>query len=149
VTRCISRSDDGNGQCGRDAEPAALMCGQHGGRLPDQRRATAERVELAKMTVLNTLVGAVEEAVSVYLGIMRDPTEKANDRIRAADRVLEIAGIRTGQPLVQVQVNTGLRPQEDSRDARLVAIIEKNNRERAELLRQKAIEATAEQASAG
>lgn len=99
-------------------------------------------MELAKMTVMNTLIGAVEEAVGVYTGIMRDPTEKATDRIKAADRVLEIAGIKTGQPLVQVQVNTGLRPQEDSRDARLMAIIEKNNKDRAELLRQRAIEAT-------
>lgn len=123
--------------------PASLLCSSCGGHLPDERRAVAERVELAKMTVMNTLIGAVEEAVAVYIGIMRHPGEKASDRIKAADRVLEIAGIKTGQPLVQVQVNTGLRPQEDSRDARLIAIIERNNTERAELLRQRAIEATA------
>jgi hypothetical protein len=144
--RCISRSDDGNGQCDRNAEPASLLCSSHGGRLPDERRASAERVELAKLTVLNTLVQVVEEAASVYIGIMRDPTEKATDRIKAADRVMEMAGLRNGQPLVQVQINTGLRPQEDARDARLVAIIEKHNAERAELLKTKVIEATAREA---
>lgn len=113
--------------------------------MPDERRAVAERIELAKMTVMNTLIGSVEEAVSVYTGIMRDHTEKAGDRIKAADRVLEIAGIKTGQPLVQVTQNIGLRPQEDSRDARLIAIIEKNNADRAALLRQTAIEATAQE----
>lgn len=114
--------------------------------MPDERRASAERVELAKLTVLNTLVQVVEEAASVYIGIMRDPTEKATDRIKAADRVMEMAGLRNGQPLVQVQINTGLRPQEDARDARLVAIIEKHNAERAELLKTKVIEATAREA---
>lgn len=95
------------------------------------------------MTVLNTLVATVEEAAAVYIGIMRDPTEKAADRIKAADRVMEMTGLRSGQPLVQVQINTGLRPQEDDRDRRLIAIIEKHNEERAAILKERAIEATA------
>jgi hypothetical protein len=145
VTRCISRSSDGNGQCSDDALPASLLCRSHGGALPDSRRAAAERVELAKLTVVNTLVATVEEACGVLLQIMR-AGEKDSDRLKAVDRVLELAGIRTGQPLVQVNVQTGLRPQEDARDARLVAIIEKLDRERADVLRQTAIEAVARDA---
>lgn len=122
------------------------MCKAHGGRLPDERRAAAERVELAKLTVLNTLVQVVEEAAAVYLGIMRDPTEKAADRMKAADRVMEMTGLRSGQPLVQVQINTGLRPQEDARDARLVQIIQRLDAQRAELLQRTAIEAVASDA---
>ena len=111
--------------------------------MPDERRAVAERVELAKMTVLNTLIATVERAAAVYIGIMDDPTEKATDRIKAADRVMEMAGLRNGQPLVQVNVQTGLRPTEDARDARLIGIIERHNAERAAVLREKAIESTA------
>lgn len=129
-----------------EAEPASLLCRAHGGRLPDERRAAAERVELAKLTVLNTLVLAVEEAAGVYLEIMRDQGEKASDRIKAADRVLEMTGLRAGQPLVQVQINTGLRPAEDARDARLVDIIRRLDSQRAELLQRTAIEAVARNA---
>jgi len=123
--------------------PASILCSVHGGRLPDERRAVAERVELAKMTVLNTLIATVERAAAVYIGIMDDPTEKATDRIKAADRVMEMAGLRNGQPLVQVNVQTGLRPTEDARDARLIGIIERHNAERAAILRERAIESTA------
>jgi hypothetical protein len=143
--RCISRSSDGNEQCSEDAEPASIVCRFHGARMPDERRAAAERVELAKLTVLNTLVQTVEEAAATYLHVMRHG-EKDADRLKAADRVLEMTGIKTGQPLVQVQINTGLRPQEDARDARLLGIVQKLNAERAELLRTKAIEAVARDA---
>ena len=143
--RCISRSADGTEQCSEDAAPASIVCSHHGAKLPDERRASAERVELAKLTVLNTLVGVVEEAAATYLSIMRHG-DKDSDRLKAADRVMELTGIKTGLPLVQVQVNTGLRPQEDLRDARLVTIVQKLNEERAELLKTKAIEAVARDA---
>lgn len=140
--RCVSRSADGNGQCSVEAEPASLLCRQHGATLPDERRAAAERMALAKLTVFNTLVAVVEEACTTYMQVMRHG-EKDSDRLKAADRVLELAGIKTGQPLVQVQVNTGLRPQEDSRDARLLGIIRKIDTERAALLEAKVIETIA------
>jgi hypothetical protein len=140
--RCVSRSTDGNGQCSDESAPASLLCTKHGATLPDERRAAAERMALAKLTSLNTLLLVTEEAVSVLVQIMRSG-EKDSDRLKAVDRVLELTGIKTGQPLVQVNVNTGLRPMEDPRDARLVALISKMDKERGELLQQKAIETIA------
>lgn len=104
-------------------------------------------MELAKLSTLNTMISLVEETSLHLVEIMRSG-EKDSDRLRAIDRILELAGVRTGQPLVQVQVNAGLRPQEDPRDARLLAIIEKISEDRAALLRSRAVEAMAHDVSA-
>lgn len=147
MPRCVRRSADGNGQCTNETSPGSVLCGSCGGNLPDERRAAAERMELAKLSTLNTMISLVEETSLHLVQIMRSG-EKDSDRLRAIDRILELAGVRTGQPLVQVQVNAGLRPQEDPRDARLLAIIEKISEDRAALLRSRAVEAMAHDVSA-
>ena len=138
MPRCVRRSSDGNGQCTHDAQPGSVLCQSCGANLPGERRAAAERAALAQLIVVNTTAAVIEEAMGVLVSVMRHG-EKDSDRLRAVDRVLELSGVMNSQPIVAVQVNTGLRPQEDNRDARLLSIIEKMSEERAATLRERAI----------
>lgn len=137
-------AEDPNEQCSADARPGSILCGRHGANLPDMRREAAERIALARLTSLNTVILAVEEAVGTYLTVMRHG-DKGSDRIKAADRVLELAGMPLGKPLVDVKIDMhGLRPDEDPRDSRLLSIIERLDAERATLLKQRAIDVVAQ-----
>lgn len=107
------------------------------------RREAAERIALARLTSFNTIALAVEEAVGTYLQIMRYGDKDAT-RLRAADRVMEMAGVPLGKPVLDVKVDLrGLRPEEDPRDARLLSIIDRLDGERAALLRARALDVVA------
>lgn len=134
---------DGDEQCKDQAKVGSVLCGRHGANLPELRREAAERIALARLTSFNTVALGVEEAVGTYLEIMRHGDKDAT-RLRAADRIMELAGVPLGKPVFEVKVDQhGLRPQEDPRDARLLSIIERLDTERAALLRARAIEAVA------
>ncbi len=147
MARCVRRSDDGNGQCTREAKPASILCSVCGGEDRDQqRREIAERTELAKLVSFNSLLAGVEEAIATYFSVMRNG-EKDADRLRAADRILELAGFKTQGPLVAVQVNnTGLR-QEDHRDARLLDVIRRLDAEKAEQIQARILDTVATEAT--
>lgn len=134
-------------QCSNTAAPDSILCNSCGAQLPERRREAAETNALAKLALMNTMLAVVEEAASHLVGIMRHG-DKDSDRLKAIDRVLDLAGVRTDKPLVEINISHGLRPQEDSRDARLAAIIGKIDSERAELLRARAIEAVSRDVSA-
>jgi len=125
-------------QCAFEAQPGSILCKRHGGDLPQVRRERAERVTLARLAAFNHILAAVEAAAATYVDVMING--KPGDRLRAADRILELAGIKQGQPVLEVNLNVGLQPDADANDAKLLGIIERMNSERAELLRTRAIE---------
>lgn len=84
----------------RDGERCSLsemstgvgLCRHHGGGLLITQDQARRRIEMVRSAMFDELCEASLEAVETYLHIMKHG-EKDADRLRAADRVLALAGL--------------------------------------------------------
>lgn len=80
--QCKATARSTGNRCGRPAVPGATVCRYHGGAAPQvQRKAKLRLLEL------------VDPAVAVLGQIMADRTASPHARIRAAENVLDRAGV--------------------------------------------------------
>ena len=80
-TRCTARNKAGN-QCGQNRILGTTVCGRHGGTSPQvQRKAKLRLMEL------------VDPAITTVASVMVDRNARPADRLRAANSVLDRAGI--------------------------------------------------------
>lgn len=79
--KCHARKRDGS-QCQAWALPGASVCRLHGG-------GTAASMAKAKLRMMEL----VDPAIATIARIMADPTAKPADRLRAAENILDRAGI--------------------------------------------------------
>lgn len=79
---CRATSKASGKPCGRTAEPGATVCRYHGGAAPQVKRKAALR-----------LLELVDPAVATLARVMASPAAKDSDKIRAAENVLDRAGV--------------------------------------------------------
>lgn len=80
--RCTAKSTQSGERCKKARIPGTNVCGTHGGRAPQvQRKARLRLLEL------------VDPAVGTLARIMVDGNAKHTDRLRAAENVLDRAGV--------------------------------------------------------
>ena len=99
-TMCSAVKDDGE-DCKMKALPGGVLCAYHGGNTVIAMDQNRRRLDMVRAQLFDTLVDAGSEAIDTYVAIMRDG-KKDSDRLRAADRILELMGIR--DQVVQVKV---------------------------------------------
>lgn len=90
--------------CGDPVVPNTPLCERHGGKYLLGRTSALLRREAMRMQLLDDLIDGAKTAVRTYMEVM-ETGEKDADRIRAADRVLELLGFRgesQASPLPQV-----------------------------------------------
>lgn len=80
--RCIARSNQTGNRCGNAALQGQRVCRRHGGGTQASLRKA--RLRMAEL---------VDPAIAVLARIMSDPNARPGDRIRAAENVLDRAGI--------------------------------------------------------
>lgn len=80
--QCHAKSKQSGQRCQRPAIPGGTVCRFHGGEAPQVKQAAALR--LARM---------VDPAIAVLAREMTSTTNKSADRIRAAENVLDRAGV--------------------------------------------------------
>lgn len=85
---CRAHSKTTGKQCGNTAEPGAVVCRYHGGAAPQVRRKAALR-----------LLELVDPSIATLAEVMMSKTNKPADRIRAADSILDRAGIPRAQTM--------------------------------------------------
>lgn len=80
--RCYARSSQTGNRCGNPAMQGQRVCRNHGGGTQASLRKA--RLRMAEL---------VDPAIGVLARILADPHAKPGDRIRAAENVLDRAGI--------------------------------------------------------
>ena len=80
--RCVAKSKQSGQRCRRYREPGMTVCRIHGGGSPQVKRKAALR-----------LLELVDPAISVMARIMVDQTASEAARLRAAENVLDRAGV--------------------------------------------------------
>jgi hypothetical protein len=112
VPRCAAIKNNGE-DCKLDAIAGAMFCRFHGGTTHAVQEQTRRRLDAVRSEMFEQLVAAAGEAVSTYIEIMRNG-KKESDRLRAADRVLELIGVR--DQVVEVHVKTSTEPTDIERE---------------------------------
>lgn len=75
-----------------EAGPGVGVCRFHGGLSAITQDQARRRIEMVRSAMFDELCEAALEAVETYVHIMRNG-EKDGDRLRAADRVLQLIGL--------------------------------------------------------
>lgn len=101
VVRCTMIKRDGT-RCKKWSLRGTTVCVKHGASLPDVREHAAALVEAARLRI----IGNTDMAVDVLEDLMQPGTADAI-RLKAADSILDRAGIRGGLQIdVEVTDNT-------------------------------------------
>jgi len=87
---CAGIKEDGT-QCGNLAVSGTPLCRVHGGTTVSVQEQARRRIDAVRSELFEHLVSSAREAVEVYTTVMRTGMKDA-DRLRAADRVLELLG---------------------------------------------------------
>ncbi len=82
VKRCRATSQHSNAPCRNAAVPGGTVCRFHGGAAPQVKRAAALR-----------LAALVDPAIATLAREMTSATNKPADRLRAAENILDRAGV--------------------------------------------------------
>lgn len=89
--RCNATSQQNNRRCERAKTPGTTVCATHGSRAPQVKRKAALR-----------MIELVDPAIATLARVMTNPASKDADKIRAAENVLDRAGlprrVETGDP---------------------------------------------------
>lgn len=89
---CAAIKEDGN-TCGNLAVAGTPLCRVHGGTTISVQEQARRRIDAVRSELFGMLCDAAREAADTYVTIMRTGKKDA-DRIKAADRVLELLGFR-------------------------------------------------------
>ena len=89
---CAAIKDNGE-VCGNRAVGGTPLCQYHGGTTMSVQAQARRRIDMVRSELFELLTGATKEAAETYIMIMRTGKRDA-DRLRAADRVLELVGFR-------------------------------------------------------
>jgi hypothetical protein len=79
--------------CGNRAVGGTPLCRAHGGTTLSVQEQTRRRIDAVRSELFEHLCASAKEAVETYTVIMRTGKRDA-DRLRAADRILELLGFR-------------------------------------------------------
>lgn len=89
---CAAIKDDGS-TCGNLAVAGTPLCRVHGGTTISVQEQARRRIDAVRSELFEHLCSAAREAAETYTTIMRHGKKDA-DRLKAADRVLELLGFR-------------------------------------------------------
>ena len=89
---CAAVKSDGR-VCGNFAVAGTPLCRAHGGTTLSVQEQARRRIDAVRSQLFQELCSAAKDAVQVYVTIMNTGKRDA-DRLRAADRVLEMLGMR-------------------------------------------------------
>lgn len=89
---CAAIKDDGS-TCGNLAVAGTPLCRVHGGTTISVQEQARRRIDAVRSELFEHLCDAAKEAAETYITIMRTGKKDA-DRLKAADRVLELLGFR-------------------------------------------------------
>ena len=112
TVQCSAIKDNGD-QCLNRAMHGQLFCSSHGGTVLQVQEQTRRRLDTVRSAMFDTLVNAAEEAVDTYIEIMRNGKRDA-DKLKAADRVLEMLGVR--DQVIEVKHTHSLEPTDIERE---------------------------------
>ena len=87
---CAAIKDDGQ-VCGNRAVAGTPLCRSHGGTTVSVQEQARRRIDMVRSELFEMLCGAAKEAAETYVTVMRTGKQD-RDRLRAADRVLELLG---------------------------------------------------------
>lgn len=113
------KADDGE-QCRNQAIYGTPFCKYHGGTTVSVQEQARRRIEAVKATLFDKLIKAADLAINTYIEVAK-AGEKDADRLKAADRILELLGMRDDVVTVQVAGTTNLELTDT--DARLIAAL--------------------------
>jgi hypothetical protein len=93
-TGIIRNGERAGERCNKWSIAGATVCLQHGGHLPNVKKAAEERKDAARLQ----LIGATSDAVDVIEHLMKYATQE-NVKLAAAKDVLDRAGIKAGMEI--------------------------------------------------
>lgn len=136
--------------CGMPSEGGYAFCKQHLHAV--QKKAIKDRIVEVQEQVYEMVAGQVEDAVRTIVATMHSETARDDVKLKAATTLLQLAGadLAAQQAHDETMAARGRRQLEGlipADDERLLVIIQKVNPERAEFLKQRAIEATVSEAT--
>jgi len=113
---CAAIKEDGE-TCGNKAVGGTPLCRVHGGTTVSVQEQARRRIDAVRGELFEHLVTSAKQAVEVYTTIMLTGKKDA-DRLKAADRVLELLGFRD-----QITNLPGDGPQESDIDKQLKVLL--------------------------
>ncbi len=112
--RCTNKAKQGGEQCRITAYRGSLLCYKHGGKELNNRKAQAEAIEAARLRLMNM----TDMAIDVVKDMLEDPEVNANTRLKAAQDVMDRAGLKPGVEMT-LEVNHNHNIASEMRDQML------------------------------
>ena len=122
--QCAAIKDNGD-QCLNRSVHGQIFCASHGGNTLQVQDQTRRRLDTVRSTMFDKLVDAANEAVDTYITIMRHG-KKDSDRLKAADRVLEMLGVR--DQVIEVKHTHSIEPTD--LEAELLGLLKNTTKEK-------------------
>ena len=131
------------GLCGMPSTPGYSFCADHLEKT--QKKLMRDRLVEVQEQVFDQLVGHVEDAVDRIVQVMHSETARDDVKLKAATTILQLVGADLTAATAHEETVArrhrqsleGLIPPEDEQ---LIVLIQKVNPERAQLLRQRALD---------
>lgn len=124
---CAALKSETGDPCKNDAIAGTPFCRFHGGTTVAVQDQARRRIEAVKATLFDKLLRAANTAVDTYIEVCKSG-EKDSDRLRAADRILELVGVR--EDIISVHVSGTTEHQVTDLDAALVTALRTVGEER-------------------